>query len=73
MADCVCLSRCPFFNDRMGQMPATADLMKKRYCLGDQTQCARYMVFSKLGAEKVPLDLYPTQVERAQKVLALKT
>ncbi len=57
----------------MGQMPATAELMKKRYCQGDQTQCARYMVFSKLGPEKVPSDLYPTQIERAQQVLALST
>ncbi len=73
MADCVCVPRCPFFNDRMGQMPATAELMKKRYCQGDQTQCARYMVFSKLGPEKVPSDLYPTQIERAQQVLALST
>ncbi len=72
MADCVCLPRCPFFNDRMAQMPATAELLKKRYCLGDQGQCARHMVFSKFGSEKVPTDLYPTQVERAQQLLALK-
>ena len=73
MADCVCLPRCPFFNDRMADMPATTQLMKKRYCQGDQTQCARHMVFSKLGSEMVPTDLYPTQVERAKEVLALHT
>ncbi len=71
MADCVCLPRCPFFNDRMAEMPATTQLMKKRYCLGDQAQCARHMVFSRFGSEKVPIDLYPTQVERAQQLLAL--
>ncbi len=73
MADCVCLPRCPFFNDRMGEMPATAQLMKKRYCQGDQTRCARHMVFEKLGSQMVPLDLYPTQIERARQVIALST
>ncbi len=73
MADCVCLPRCPFFNNRMADMPATAQLMKKRYCLGVQDSCARFMVFSKLGSEAVPLDLYPTQVERAREVLTLGT
>ncbi len=73
MADCVCLPRCPFFNDRMADMPATAQLMKKRYCQGDQSNCARHMVFSRLGSEKVPADLYPMQVERAKEVLALRT
>ena len=73
MADCVCLPRCPFFNDRMAAMPATAQLIKKRYCQGEQSECARHMVFSRLGAEKVPTDLFPTQVERAKEVLALHT
>ncbi len=69
MAECVCLPRCPFFNDRMGDMPATAQLMKKRFCLGEQTTCARFMIFSTLGSENVPMDLYPTQVERARELL----
>ncbi|HEX9109102.1 MAG TPA: hypothetical protein VF832_17770 [Longimicrobiales bacterium] len=72
MGECVCLPRCPFFNDRMANMPATAQLIKNRYCLGVQDSCARHMVFEKLGSPAVPADLYPTQVERAKEVLALR-
>jgi hypothetical protein len=70
MPECVCLSGCPFFNDKMRDMPATAAMMKTRYCLGDNTQCARFMVFSVLGREGVPTTLYPAQVERARQILA---
>lgn len=71
MAECVCLPRCPFFHDRMAAMPATAQLVKTRYCLGDQENCARHMVFRKLGSEKVPADLYPTQIDRAKALLGV--
>ena len=33
-----------------------------KYCKGDNSGCARYMVFKALGREEVPLDLYPNQV-----------
>jgi hypothetical protein len=70
MAECVCLAGCLFFNDRMANMPATATMMKSRYCLADNSQCARFMVFSVLGREAVPATLYPAQVERARQILA---
>lgn len=72
MAECVCLSGCLFFNDNMASMPATAELLKARFCRGDSTGCARFMVFSRLGREGVPADLYPTQTDRAQQMLALR-
>jgi len=53
----------------MKDMPATAELMKKRYCLGDNTECARFMVASRLGKEKVPIDLFPGQTDRAMEIL----
>jgi hypothetical protein len=70
MAECECLPRCPFFNDRMAELPAISQLLKKRYCLGDRMDCARHMVFARVGSEKVPADLYPTQVERVPQILA---
>ena len=69
MADCECLPKCPFFNDKMSSKPATAELMKKQYCRDDFESCARYMVFKKLGREAVPADLFPSQQERARKIL----
>ncbi len=71
MADCECLAGCPFFNSQMAQnMSAVAQSMKKRLCLGDNTQCARFKVLKALGKPKVPADLIPNQHDRAQQLIA---
>ncbi len=69
MADCEMLSKCLFFNNQMANMPAMAEMMKKKYCRGDNTKCARYLVCTRLGREKVPADLTPAQIERAEAML----
>lgn len=53
----------------MADMPATAELMKKRYCLGDETSCARYMVLRKKGRDQVPAGLFPNQLGEAQRIM----
>ena len=70
MADCECLPGCPFFNDKMANKPATADLLKREYCLGDNKDCARYRIFKTVGREHVPPDLFPIQHDRAERILA---
>ncbi|MEF3697436.1 hypothetical protein [Desulfolutivibrio sp.] len=70
MADCEMIAKCIFFNDKMANMPAMAEMMKKKYCRGDNTKCARYLVCKKLGREKVPADLSPAQTDRAQAIMA---
>jgi hypothetical protein len=70
MADCELLQGCIFFNDKMQNMPDIAESMKKKYCRGDNSMCARYMVFKVLGGDKVPADLYPGQTDRVDKILA---
>jgi hypothetical protein len=72
MADCECLVRCPFFNDKMAKMPGIAGMMKARYCKGDNSRCARYMVVKGLGREKVPADLYPNETERAEALVSVR-
>jgi len=69
MKECECLPICPFFNEKMKDMPTTTSVYKKRYCLGDNSKCARYMIFKALGKEKVPPDLFPNQIEIARKLL----
>jgi len=69
MPDCECLPRCPFFNDRMADMPALADTMKGKYCRGEFGRCARHQIFEKLGSEGVPLDLFPNQLDRVASIL----
>lgn len=68
MQECEKLSVCPFFNDRLGTMPAVSGLLKQTYCLGDKTACARYKVSS--AGIPVPMDLFPNDVERARKLLS---
>jgi len=70
MPDCECLQRCPFFNDRMANMPTVAGLYKDKLCHGDYAQCARFRVFKVLGREAVPADLFPNELDRAAAVLA---
>lgn len=67
MAECEKLSQCPFFNDHLQNMPAVSGLLKQTYCLGDRTQCARYLV-SDAGLP-VPLDLFPDDISRAKRLM----
>ena len=70
MAECPLLAKCIFFNDKMASMPTASELMKKKYCLKDNTTCARYMVCSTLGREHVPADLFPNNVDRVKVLLS---
>ncbi len=70
MRECVCLSGCLFFNDKMENMPSMAQMYKEKYCLGNNSQCARYMVLEKKGKDQVPKNLFPNQVERAKELLS---
>ena len=69
MADCELLPKCIFFNDKMTNMPGMADLYKSKYCKGDNSLCARFKVFGALGREKVPTDLFPNDLSRAETII----
>lgn len=72
MGNCEMLEKCIFFNDKMANMPSTAEVIKLRYCKDDSEGCARFMVCKALGREKVPEELFPNQVDRAKKIIAGK-
>ncbi len=69
MADCEILEGCLFFNDKMTLDSGLGALYKRSYCLGDNTNCARYMVFKKLGRDKVPNWLPPNLTEKALEII----
>lgn len=69
MAECELIQGCIFFNNKMQGMPATAELLKKRYCQNAFATCARYMVFKALGRPKVPPDLFPQQAEKVEEII----
>jgi len=68
--ECELLTTCIFFDDRMVNQPAIADMFKQIYCRDKKLKCARYMVFAKLGIAKVPPDLFPSATDRAKSILA---
>lgn len=65
MPKCELMESCIFFNDQMANMPSTSAVYKKIYCEHDWATCGRYMIFKAIGREKVPLDLFPNQSDRA--------
>ena len=69
MSKCELSEKCIFFNEMMSNMPSTTKLTKKQYCLKNKSRCARYIVFSPLGREKVPIDLFPHQKEYAETII----
>jgi hypothetical protein len=69
MENCPSIEKCPFFNDRMSNMPGMANVYKAKYCKGKHSDCARWMVCQALGKDKVPGDLFPNQLERVSTLL----
>ena len=70
MALCEKLEKCPFYQDKMNMETGVGTMYKKKYCEGDKTQCARYIIATKLGAEFVTNNLYPNMKDKADKLLA---
>ncbi|MFX1340778.1 MAG: hypothetical protein ACFFDK_19365 [Promethearchaeota archaeon] len=69
MPECKLIKNCPFFHNKMENMPSIAELYKKKYCQGDNVNCARFKVFNALGRSEVPIDLFPNQIERVSKII----
>ncbi len=70
MANCELLGGCLFFNDKMPGESGLGAIFKKKYCKGDNSKCARYLVAKRLGREKVPANLYPNMMDRANGLIS---
>ena len=70
MADCEKLSKCPFYQGKMSMDSGLGVLYKQKYCEGDKTTCARYIIATQLGAEYVTNNIYPNMNDLAAKMLA---
>ncbi|MDD2900013.1 MAG: hypothetical protein PHI31_15025 [Desulfuromonadaceae bacterium] len=68
MSECSLSGDCIFFNDKMAHRPATAELLKDKYCKGDHTSCVRMMIVNTKGRAHVPADLFPNQSVRVQDI-----
>jgi hypothetical protein len=70
MVECDKSSTCPFFNDKLENMPTAATLLKLQYCEGDFESCARFRVETKLGSTSVPGTLFPEDSAVANRIVA---
>ena len=70
MATCEKLSKCPFYQGKMDMDSGIGSMYKKKYCEGDKTTCARYMVATTVGPDFVTNNLYPNMLEQAKKIIA---
>jgi hypothetical protein len=70
MTDCPLLTGCLFFNDKMPDTSGLGAMYKKKYCQGDNSQCDMHMIVKSVGREKVPTNLYPNMLDRAQTIIA---
>jgi hypothetical protein len=70
MPSCPRLTHCLFFNNRLKNMPAIADMTRAEYCRsGQHENCARFQVSTTLGPAGVPDNLFPDQVNRVATVV----
>jgi methyl-accepting chemotaxis protein len=70
METCEKLAKCPFYQGKMDINSGLGLMYKKKYCEGDKTICARYIVATQLGPEFVTNNLYPNMNNVAEKLLA---
>lgn len=68
---CELLETCNFFVHEM-HVESIANRFKNRYCLSCKEACAIYMVYSSMGWDVLPKDLYPNEYDRALDILASK-
>lgn len=69
MATCEKLAKCPFYQGKMDMETGLGSMYKKKYCEGDKTTCARYMIATKLGPEFVTNNIYPNMVDLAKNMI----
>ena len=69
MKKCPVLENCRFFNDIIENMPSISGSLKERYCLGNNTECARFRIFTEIGKEHLPYDVFPHEMDKAEKLV----
>lgn len=67
---CECFGNCELFKSTVANLPSTAKAFQDKFCKIDNTACARYIVYQKLGRELVPADLYPNERGKAMTMIA---
>jgi hypothetical protein len=70
MDKCECITGCSFSNDKISDSSGLGSMNKRKYWLGNYSDCAGYIFFKKLGKPMVPADLYSNMRDRAEQIIA---
>lgn len=60
---------CPFYKRHIEVDDATYQACVVKYCEAKPDECAVYQVIQAVNYLKVPVDLYPTQIERVPEII----
>ncbi len=73
MKKCSIIDECPFFKDQLPKMHTAKDRedMRRKFCGGGNTQCARFIVASALGLDEVPGNLLPDDLFKVSIILGM--
>jgi hypothetical protein len=67
--NCELLACCQFFNNKMKDLPKSAEYIKDKVCRGEYEGCGRYRIFKDYGEQHVPFYLQPDDTEEVNKVI----
>ncbi len=67
---CENMSDCPFYQGREHLSRNIDKLYRMKYCMNNKANCARYMLATAIGKEKVPRSLYPNMNKMAKLLIS---
>jgi len=67
MSKCDLSKICLFYRKGFAAMPSTSKYLRRNYCLGDSTDCARHQIAANIGMELVPDYICPNSFDMLDK------
>lgn len=60
-----------FFEKQLLNARGLSEVIQAEFCMGHHHECARYKIIEALGEKAVPYSLYPTELARADEMIAI--
>lgn len=68
MGQCHLTETCVFFTREIGYSPELQAAMRREYCLGDWSRCARLLALDFMPREELPADMIPTDLDQLEQL-----
>lgn len=69
MCTCPVLDQCPFFKNKLTNMPPNSEVHKINYCINDSFKCARLLAARILGTNSIPQNLLPNEMLKIEELI----